>query len=531
MLRWFACIFLTLPLVSCQKETQVEKANREGILLVGNSAEPKSLDLHLVTGVIESKVINSLFEGLVANDPVSDDATPPGAAASWEHNENMTEWTFHLQPEGKWSDGVPVKASDYVFSYNRLLHPDLGGPYAEMLYFIENAEAYNKGEIKDFSQVGVKAVDDLTLHVKLREPVPFLPALTRHYTWFAVPEHIVTKFGKMSDRSSKWSEFPNLVGNGPFQLKKWRFHDLIEVERSPYYWDKEKVRLNGIRFLPIENPYTETRAFFSGQLHTTYSLPPDLLRSVKEKKPEFLRQEPYVGTVFMRMNTTRPGLSDPRVRQALSLTIDRDQICEYISEGFQPTKSFIPKMGTYEPDPVLEFNPEKARKLLAEAGYPNGDKFPRFSMLIARPSQRANVEAIQAMWKKHLNVLVDIQSKDWGSYVSAQQQLDFDMAAAGWIGDYLDPTTFLNMWTKGNGNNNTGWSDAGFEKLLREAALEADPAKRFDFFRQAERILMESQPIVPICHYARVYLHRPEVKGWHPLLLDQHPWKDVYLEK
>lgn len=533
MLCRLACFFLPalLLLASCQKETQVERANREGILLVGNSAEPKSLDLHLVTGVIESKVIDALFEGLVGNDPVSDDATPPGAAASWEHNADMTEWTFKLQPAGKWSDGVPVTAHDFVFAYHRLLHPDLAGPYAEMLYFLVNAEAYNRGEIQDFSQVGVKALDDLTLQVKLREPVPFLPSLTRHYTWFPAPRHVILKFGKMEALDNPWSNFPNLVGNGPFKLEKWRFHDVIEVERNPFYWDAANVGLNGIRFLPIENPYTETRAFLSGQLHTTYQLPSDLIKSAKAKTPEFLRQEPYVGTAFIRLNTTRPGLSDPRVRQALSLTIDRRQICEHILEGFQPAASFTPKMGAFQADPVLTFDPEKARKLLAEAGYPNGDNFPRFSLLIARPSARANAEAVQAMWKQHLNILVNIQNKDWGSYVAAQQSLDFDMAVAAWVGDYLDPTTFLNMWTKGNGNNNTGWSDPGYEGLLRTAALEADPARRLAIFREAESRLMAAQPILPIAWYARNYLHRPEVKGWYPLLLDHHPWKTIRLEK
>jgi oligopeptide transport system substrate-binding protein len=519
-----------LLLASCQKETQVEKANREGILLVGNSAEPKALDHQLVTGVIESKIVTSLFEGLVADHPSQDDAAPPGAAASWEHNAEMTEWTFHLQPEGKWSDGAPVTAHDFVFAYHRLLHPDFAGPYAEMLYFIKNAEDYNKGKTSDFSQVGVTAVDDFTLRVKLREPVPYLPSLTRHYTWFPVPRHVVLQHGKMTDRFTKWSTLDHLVGNGPFMISNWRFHDLIEVTRNPHYWDAANVGLNGIRFFPIENPYTETRAFLSGQLHTTYQLPSDLIRSVKENDAPFLRQEPYVGTTFIRLNTTRPALSDPRVRQALSLTMDRQQICEHIMEGFMPTVSLTPKMGAYVPEPKLSFNPEKARALLAEAGFPDGDGFPVFSLMIARPSARAAAEAVQAMWKQHLNIRVNIQNRDWGSYVSAQQSLNFDMASAGWIGDYLDPTTFLNMWTAGNGNNNTGWSDPRYEELLREAALKSEPAERFALFRQAETILMDALPVLPVSHYTRNYLLRPEVKGWHPLLLDNHAWKAIRLE-
>lgn len=525
-----AAPFLLL-LGSCQKESQVDRATREGILLVGNSAEPKALDHQLVTGVIESKIITSLFEGLVADDPSRDDAPVPGAAASWDHNEDMTGWVFHLQPEGKWSDGTPVTAHDFVFAYNRLLHPDFAGPYAEMLYFLEGAEAFNKGKITDFSQVGVTAVDDFTLQVKLREPVPYLPSLTRHYTWFPVPRHVVLQFGKMTDRFTKWSVLPNIVGNGPFKLTEWRFHNFIEVKRNTHYWDAAHVGLNGIRFYPVENPYTETRAFLSGQLHTTYQLPSDLIRTVKENDSEFLRQEPYVGTTFIRLNVTRSALSDPRVRQALSLTIDRQQICEHIMEGFIPATSFTPKMGSYEPEAKLGFDPEKARALLAAAGFPNGDGFPVFSMLISRPAARAGAEAIQAMWLKHLNIRINIQNMDWGSFTSAQQSLNFDMASSGWIGDYLDPTTFLNIWTPGNGNNNTGWSDPLYESLLRAAALKSNPAERAALFREAESLLMDAQPILPISYYTRNYLLRPEVKGWHPLLLDNHPWRAIRLER
>ena len=524
-------VFSCLLLASCQKETQVERANREGILLVGNAAEPKALDHQLVTGVPESKIIGALFEGLASNDPSQDDATPPGAAASWEHNDAMTEWTFHLQPNGKWSDGEPVTAHDFVFAYHRLLHPDFAGPYAEMLYFIENAEAFNKGKITDFSQVGVTAVDDLTLRVKLREPVPYLPSLTRHYTWFPVPQHVVLRYGKMTDRFTKWSTREHLVGNGAFKIKTWRFHDMIEVERNPHYWNAAGVGLKGIRFFAIENSYTETRAFLSGQLHTTNKLPADLIRSVKKNDPQYLRQEPYVGTTFIRLNTQRPALSDPRVRQALSLTLDRQQICEHILEGYLPALSLTPKMGTYVPEPKLSFDPAKARALLAAAGFPNGDGFPVFSIMISKPDARAGAEAIQAMWKQHLNIRVNIQNRDWSSYISAQQTLDFDMASAGWVGDYLDPTTFLNMWTSGNGNNNTGWSEPRYEALLRDAAQKADPAERLALFRQAEALLMDAQPILPISYYSRNYLLRPEVKGWHPLLLDNHPWKTIRLER
>lgn len=523
-------LLAVLPLASCQKETEVERANREKILLVGNSTDPKSLDPHLVTGVIESNVIRALFEGLVADDPVKDTAYPPGAATHWEHNADYTEWTFHLRQGGKWSDGAPLTAEDFLFAYNRILHPDVAGPYADMLYFLKNAEDYNKGKITDFSQVGVSAPDPYTLKFVLREPVPFLPDITRHYTWFPLPKHTLEKFGKMTDRFTPWSDAGNLVGNGAFILKEWRLNDYIETTKNPNYWRADTVKLNGVRFIPVENFYTETRGFLADQLHVTYQLPQTLADQMAADYPQYLRQEPYVASDFIRVNTTRSALKDPKVRMALSLAIDRKLLCDNLLQGNTPAGTLTPKLGDYQPDQVVSFDPERAKKLLAEAGYPDGKGFPRFEMLISSSGNRGTVEALQAMWRQTLGVMIDIKPMDFGSYISAQQSLNFDMALAAWTGDYLDPTTFLLMWTKGNGNNNTGWDSPEYEALLQKAALQADPAQRLALFKQAERILMETQPILPFSWRARNYLLRPEVKGWHPLLLDNHPWGDLSLD-
>lgn len=619
-----------LVLVGCKRETAVERANRAGIMLVGNTAEPRALDLQIVTGVPESKIINSLFEGLVADHPSNDDKMVPGVAHRWEHNEDLTEWVFHLRPEAKWSDGVPLTAEDFLFSYHRMLSPGLAAAYAPMLHSIKNAETYNRDERghilcgldeefpvawdilkranfqgipsaeaekladKNFAdlnhkerksvlsakgldrmnaehlrsilddsslfdwpedvpeeartlvlerllghidagepdlfekaQVGIRVPDPHTLVVALREPVPYLPSMTRHTTWFPVPRHVILRYGKMTDRFTDWSKKGNLVGNGPFRLHEWRFNHFIEVRRNPYYWDAANVGLNGIRFLPIENPYTEARSFLAGQLHTTYSLPAELLKRTRERYPQYLRTEPYVGTVFLRFNTTRPGLDNPKVRQALSLAIHREELCKYIYEGFSPAHSLTPKLGDYQPPDILRHNMEKAKALLAEAGHPGGKGLPAYAILTSRPHPA--VEALQQAFRE-LGIRVTVEQKDWGSYIAAQQSLNFDMAMAGWIGDYLDATTFLDMWTKDNGNNNTGWSSSVYEGLLREAAQQADTADRMAILAQAETLLLEEAPIAPIAWYSRLYLHRPEVRGWHPLVLDNHPWKNITLQ-
>ncbi len=617
-------------LAGCNQDTMVDKANREGIMLVGNSAEPKGLDAQLISGVPESKVLTSLFEGLCGDHPSEDNTMAPGAAAKWEHNEDLTVWTFHLQPDGKWSDGQEVTTEDFLFSYHRILNPRFAAPYAAMLHAIKNAKAYNEDQrgyilcgmdegfglpweklkavnfrgdakvdieglkereyssfnkeekrtwfagrgldrleisaLKEISSdpslfewpeeidtqirdlilkrlieyidagepdlyekanVGVHAPDKHTLVVSLREPVPYLPAMTRHTSWFPVPKHVVLKHGKMTDRFTEWSDLGNIVGNGPFKLREWRFNHYIEVERNPHYWESENVGLNGIRFFPITDFYTETRAFLAGQLHTTYSLPPELLEWARKNYPQYLRVEPYVGTRFIRFNTRREGLNQLSVRKALSVALDRVELCKYIFEGYKPATALTPKVGNYVPPDLLEFDIQKAKDLLTQAGHPGGKGLPRYKILTTKINP--SVEAVQAALKE-LGIGTDVELKTFGPYVTAQQDGDYDISMAGWIGDYPDPTTFLDMWTRGNGNNNTGWSSEQYESLLRQAAQQSDPSERVKILAQAERILLNDAPISPLAWYTRLYFHRPEVKGWHPLLLDNHPWKHITLE-
>lgn len=519
-----------LTLSPCRAETEVEKANREKILLVGNAADPRSLDPQVVTGVVEDNVIRSLMEGLVADDESSDTASPPGAASSWEHNPELTEWTFHLRPEGKWSDGTPLTAADFLFAYQRILHPDLAAPYCEMLFFIKNAERFNKGEVKDFKEVGVAAPDDFTLKLTLREPVPFLPLLVRHYTWFPLPRHVVLKHGGMTERGNPWSTAENFIGNGPFTLKEWKPKEYLEVVKNPLYRDAAKVKLNGLRFIPSADSSVESRAFLAGKLHLTWQLPPRLVDQFRANNPQYLRQEPYFCTDLIRVNTTRPKLDNPKLRQALSLAIDRQSLCDDFVKGNRPAGTINPDQGDYHPEQLTGFDPERAKTLLAEAGYPGGAGLPTFKLLVTNSVPRDTTEAIAGMWRKTLGIGVELRPEEFGEYVRAQYKLDYDLALAGWIGDYMDPSTFLTLWMKDNGNNNTGWSSAEYDKLLGEAARQADPAQRLATFKKAERLLMEELPVLPVSYRGRNYLQRPEVKGWHPLLLDNHPWQAVSLE-
>ena len=518
---------------SCDNRTLVEQATEERILIIGNSNEPKGLDPHLVSGVLESNLLRALFEGLAVDHPSKDGLSEKGegGAVDWEANEEFTVWTFKLNPLGKWSDGMPVTAHDYVFSYRRMLDPAFPAKYAEMLYYIKGAEEYNKGKNPDPESLEARAIDDFTLEITLRGPIPFLPEITKHYTWYPVPRHVILKHGEMNEPFTEWTRPGNLVSNGPFQLKSWRVTHSIEVERNPHYWDAANVKLNGIRFMPISNYYTETRMFLDGLLHITYSVPSEMIPYAKEKLPTLLRQEPYVGTRFIRCNTRVKPFDDPRVTHALAAAIDRKTFIENILQGGQvPAYGITPPFRGYETPEVVGFDPEKARRLLAEAGYPDGNGFPEVKFLTTdRDGARRNAETFQAMLQENLGINLRIEQREWTTYLQDQYDGNYELCDGGWIGDFLDPTTFLDMWTEGNGNNNTGWASKEFETALRRAENTADPDMRFKILVEAENILLRDLPVIPIYWYTTNYLIRPEVQGWNPLLLNNHPYKYVDL--
>ncbi len=530
MLRLFFLATAFICLVSCQKESQVEKATREGILIVGNSNDPKSFDPQIVTGVLESNINRALFEGLIQFDPSVDLAAPGGAASEVTPDATFTEWTVKLRPDGKWSDGKPVTSEDFAFAYERILTPELGAAYASMLYFMKGAEEFNLGNTDDFSSVGMKVTGPLSFVITLRGPTPYFPELLKHYTWYPVPKHAILKHGTIGQVGNIWSRPANLVSNGPFKLKSFRRTDHIEVERNPYYWDAENVTLNGVRFLPVSNPFTEARMFRDGQLHLTYSAPPEVIDLMKKKNPAVVRQEPYLGTVLYRFNTTRKPLDDKRVRQALGLALDRETICENVFRGYTPAYGMTPPMQGYDPPRGVSYDPAKAKQLLAEAGFPGGKGFPRLKLLIAsRETAQTLATAVQAMWSRHLGVEVEIENKEWTAYIEATQTLNYDIAFGGWIGDYIDPLTFLEMWAPGNGNNNTGWASKPFLAKLQSSFTLTDPAARYTLLREAESILLDDTPVTPVAWWGKNYLLSPDVRGWNPLLLDNHPYTRVRL--
>jgi len=513
------------------RQTNVERGNAARELYFGIGTEPAGLDPHLITGLTELHVTIALFEGLVTLD--SEAMTiKPGVAESWELSEDGRSYTFHFDPDARWSNGDPVTAQDFLYSFERILSPALGAPYAYMLFDVVNAKAFNEGAFTDFKKVGVRAPDPATLVVELKQPTPYFLSLLTHYTWWPVHPPTIEAQGGMTERISEWTKPENFVGNGPFTLESWRINSSIYAKKNPLYRDPDSVWLNGIHFLPIQ-PDAEERAFRAGHLHLTSTVLPHRIEWYRNNMPERMRFDTALGVYYYMLNTAREPLDDPRVRKALAYSINRELITEHVLKaGQKPAYHFTPPNtgGGYTAEARLIYNPELARKLLAEAGYPGGEGFPTFEILYnTSESHRSIAVAIQQMWKQELGIDVSLYNQEWKVYLSTRQAGNFDILRAAWFGDYDDPNTFLSLGESDNGNNHTNWSNPRYDALIEKAATEEDSAERYEIFQQAEAILLEEMPVIPIYFYVTSRLIHPSVEGWHANILDYHPYQEVRL--
>lgn len=529
-----AFVFLLTLTVGCGKrETAVQRANREGVLLLGNGAEPTDLDPHIITGTKEFSLCEALYEGLVNVDPV--DLHPiPGVAERWEISPDGKTYTFHLRADARWSNGEPVTARDFLYAWQRMLTPSLAAEFAFYYYPVINAERFNKGELRDFAQVGFRAPDDRTVEVRLDNPTPYLLNVMARAPFYPVLRSNVEKFGDMGARGTGWTRPGNLVGNGPFTLTEWRVNEVIAVAKSPTYWDAGRVRLNGIRFFPLDNLEVEERAFRGGQLHKTYGVPFGKLDGYRKNDPGVLRLDAQARTQYVMFNCARAPFTDPRVRRALGLAVDRESLVKNVTRGGEvPAFAFTPPglMAGYVPRARMAYDPTEARRLLAEAGYPDGKGFPPVEMLIyTTETYRVIAEAIQQMWKKELNLDVQLLNQEWKVYLSTRTQKNYALAEAGWTTTYLDPNGFMDLFVRDSPVNQMNWAHPDFDAALAAAARTLDPVARAGHLQRAEAVLIAQAPSAPICHLTRAYLLRPNVLGWSPNLFDDHPYKFVSLD-
>ena len=528
--RWLAVSMICFATGCTQKQDNVQRGIRDQELYVGIGTEPAALDPHLTTGLTEFNVMVALLEGLTTLEPKTLEIKP-GVAKSWDVSSDGLVYTFYFDPDARWSNGDPVTANDFLFSFERILTPELGAPYAYMLYPMRGAKAFNKGKTNNFSTVGASAPDDSTLIIELESPTPYFLNLLTHNTWWPVHPPTILKHGTMTDRISKWTRPENYVGNGPFMLEKWRLNHSIITRKNQTYRKRDTVKLNKIHFLPI-NIDSEERAFRADQLHMTSTVPIHRIDWYRAQHPEKLHIYNALGVYYYILNTTRPPLDDPSVRRALGYSIDREALTKHILKaGQQPAYHFTPPdTGGYKANAHLPYSPDQARKLLAKAGYPNGKGFPALELLFnTSEAHHTLAVAIQQMWKEELGIEVKLHNQEWKVYLSTRKSMEFDIVRAAWFGDYNDPYTFLSLGESGNGNNHSGWAHPDYDVLLKKTTTTSNIEQRKKLFQQAEALLIDEMPVIPLYFYVSSRLVNESVHGWYPNILGYQSYNSIYL--
>ena len=534
--NFYSVVLILFIVASCSDSVNpVDSGLENQIYHHGNGSEPQGLDPHIVTGVPEHHILISLCEGLTIPNPNPNDMNGymAGTAESWRISDDGKEYIFNINKNAKWSNGEPVTADDFVWSWKRILTASLGSQYPDMLYYLEGAYEYHNGLIDDFDLVGVKSIDEHTLQVNLKNPTPFFLGLLSHYSTWPVHKDTVLKFGDIDDRNGEWTRPGNFVCNGPFQLKTWELNNKIVVEKNPHYYDASMVRLNEIHYYPVSNVMTEDRMFRAGQLHLTSTLPSQKCPIYIDENPN-LRIDPYMGTYFYRINTENEVLKDVKVRKALAYSIDRQLLVDKVTKcGQIPAYSFTPP-GTngYQPTTEIPFDPILAKSLLEEAGFSEGNPFPKLEILFnTNEDHRKLALAVQQMWQINLGIEVELVNQDWKVYLNREMIGDFQISRAGWIGDYEDPNTFLDLMRPNRGNNKTGWENMEYDALVEKANTINNQAERYELLYKAEEILVENMPVIPLYTYVRAYQLSSDVKGFSPHILDHHHPKFIYLER
>ncbi|MBL9190056.1 MAG: peptide ABC transporter substrate-binding protein [Opitutaceae bacterium] len=496
------------------------------ILRLSQRNEPGSLDPARTTLPDEFAVERTLLEGLLV--PGANGGEPqPGVATRFEVSADGLTYTFHLRPEARWSDGVPVTAGHFVESYRRLLTPATAAPKAGVFFPVKNARAFVSGTHADFSAVGFRAADARTLVVTLAEPTPRFPHYVASGPWLPVRTDVIAKHGR------NWTRPENFVGNGPFRLAEWRPHQRLVVEKNPSWHGAAGVRLDEIHFLHFDDGDTEERAYRAGQLDATMAVPSSKVDTYARERPAELHRAPMIETRYLAFNTRRAPLTDARVRRALALAIDREQIAARVLRGQQTAATrLIPAALDAGPAPAAahRHDPAVARALLAEAGFGGGKNFPRLEVAAWSKSQVATLEAIQAMWRNELGLEIAIITREGGVHLSSLAAGDYAIGFITQIPDVADAAEMLGDFATGAPENYPHWSDPAFDAALARARPLADPAARTAALRTAEDRLLAEAPLTPLYFNTKIWLMAPRVRGWQEDGLWSRTYHQVSLE-
>jgi oligopeptide transport system substrate-binding protein len=493
----------------------------------GNDADPETLDPQKTSTVYEDHILRDMYEGLMIYDAAA--RIVPGAAASHEVSADGRTYRFTLREGARWSNGDPVRAGDFVYSLRRIMNPATGAKYANILYPIANAERINKGQVGvKLEDLGVKAVDDRTLEITLERPTPYFLELLTHQTGFPVHPPSVEKHGMAFTRPE------NAVSNGAYVLKEWVPNSHLRLEKNKAFHDAANVRIDNVVYYPNKDLGAAARRFMAGELHSTSDMPSDQVKFLRERLGDQVKISPRLGTWYLPVNTAKAPFNDARVRQALSMAIDREFIADTIWNGaFLPAYSFVPPGMASYPEPAYadwkDLSPidreERAKALLKEAGYGPGGKPLKVEIRYnTSDNNRNTVVAIGDMWKQ-IGVETSFINTDAKTHFAHMRDGgDFDVARAGWIGDYSDAQNFLFLLQSDNtGFNYARYKNPAFDALMRKSDAETDAAKRVGLLLEAERIVTRDQPYIPILYYANNNLVSSKLEGWVVNARGTHP--------
>ena len=490
------------------------------ILHRGNGTEPQSLDPHRAEGVPSSNILRDLFEGLVAEAPNGE--LIPGAAQAWEISEDGLTYTFTLRPDGRWSNGDPVTAKDFEFGLRRSADPETLSRYSSVLAPISNARAVIAGELPP-EALGVEALDERTLVIRLESPTPYFLGLLTHSTCYAVHPDTVRAHG------ANWSRVETHVGNGAYRLREWVVQSHIHITRNPHYWDNANTTIDDVRYYPLENQDAELKRYRADELDITSTIPQKQLRWIRENLADEFRVTPYLGTYYFGFNVTRPPFAGrPGLRRALSLAVDRDIIANVVSgAGELAAYSWVPPVRGYEqqvPEEALwtqEQREAEARRLYAEAGY-SSDKPLEVEVLYNTSDNHKRVAiALAFMWKQVLGVEASLANQEWKVFLETRKRKeDTQIYRAGWIGDYEDAYTFAQLLESTNEQNDFGYDSPRYDALLAAASAEPDIARRAGYLQEAERVMLADQPLMPLYFYVTKRMVKPWVLGYEGNIMD-----------
>ncbi|MBL9166901.1 MAG: peptide ABC transporter substrate-binding protein [Verrucomicrobiales bacterium] len=518
LLQGFGAVFvvaLAIMLTGC-----VRHEPKADLVLI-NGTEPESLDPAICTGQPDGRVAAGLFEGLTRLDPVTA-APSPGIAERWEISPDGLRYRFFLRTNALWSTGEPITSEDVVYSWRRVIDPATAADYAGQLYYVKNGEPISTGKIKDLTQLGVRAVHPHLVEVELENPTAFFLELCAFRTLAVVPRQTIEKYG------DRWLMAKPLPTSGCYTLESWRVNDKVRLRKNPKHWDAANILNEVVDLVHLESANTALNLFETGQADVIWDktlIPMELMDVLKHRPSTHFFS--YLATYFVRFNVTRPPFNDVRVRQALAMSVDKVRIATHIMQGGEKPASTLVPPGTanYAGPEGLPYDPERARQLLAEAGYPGGKGFPSFHYLFNTAKQHEQVAVeLQQMWKKELGIQLELRNTEWKVYLADQSAVNFDLSRSAWVGDYNDANTFLDMFMSNNGNNRTGWKNSRYDELMRKANAMTDLKQRASLLSQAEKILVfDESPILPLFYYAGITFYDPDrIEGIHANLLDEH---------